>query len=414
MTTHPGELADRKVFTSGTHRVRQPEETWELIRPALADYGITRVADVTGLDVIGIPVVVAVRPLAQSLSVSQGKGQTLQLARISAVMESIEMWHAENACPPAHWTAAPARGLGLPYRIEDLYNSPASLIDENVPLDWIRGQGLATGTTVPVPRSYVQLAIMATTHWRPPGLYVESNGLASGNSTSEALLHALYEVIERDAVSAVAFDSGEGRLDIRAATIDDDVCAVLIERIRAADVHVKIDAIPNRWGLPTFLCFVWSEDFPVFSAGSGTHSSPGVALSRAITEAVQSRLTAISGTRDDLPGIYPHIRAGAVAEVFTAEARHAWGDLQWSNPQFADVSSEADSVAQLVAATTGTEPIVVDLSTSADFAVVKVVCPGLTNTTHRKFPRPADTEEDPRELAAKNLHEAVPEEAQGR
>ena len=85
-----------KRFRLGTHRVRPPEETWEALRGVLPRVGITRVADVTGLDRIGIPVWQAVRPASRSLSVSQGKGATPAAARASAVMESIELWHAED------------------------------------------------------------------------------------------------------------------------------------------------------------------------------------------------------------------------------------------------------------------------------------------------------------------------------
>jgi ribosomal protein S12 methylthiotransferase accessory factor len=70
-----------KVIFTGTHRVRTPEQTLEIITPRLADYGITRLADVTGLDDLGVPVVMAVRPLAATLSVAQGKGATLELAK---------------------------------------------------------------------------------------------------------------------------------------------------------------------------------------------------------------------------------------------------------------------------------------------------------------------------------------------
>ena len=49
------------------------------LQPKLAAVGITRLADVTGLDRVGLPVVLAVRPLGRSLAVSQGKGLTRDL-----------------------------------------------------------------------------------------------------------------------------------------------------------------------------------------------------------------------------------------------------------------------------------------------------------------------------------------------
>ena len=58
--------------------------------------GITRIANVTGLDTIGIPVVMVCRPNSRSVSVSQGKGLTLAAAKASGVMESVEGYHAEH------------------------------------------------------------------------------------------------------------------------------------------------------------------------------------------------------------------------------------------------------------------------------------------------------------------------------
>ncbi|MQS39922.1 hypothetical protein FFZ77_31390, partial [Streptomyces katsurahamanus] len=79
MTPAPGapgfpgapEVSGKKVYVTGTHRARLPAETWDTIRPLLPRFGISRVADVTGLDVIGLPVAVAFRPLSRTLAVSQ-------------------------------------------------------------------------------------------------------------------------------------------------------------------------------------------------------------------------------------------------------------------------------------------------------------------------------------------------------
>jgi len=54
-------------------RVIPVEQTWSNISPILKDFGITRVGEITGLDRIGLPVWIAVRPNARSLSVS-GEG----------------------------------------------------------------------------------------------------------------------------------------------------------------------------------------------------------------------------------------------------------------------------------------------------------------------------------------------------
>src|SRR5690242_2091930 len=92
----PGRPPAEKRFVDGTHRVCTPEETWRRIQPALAAAGVTRVADVTGLDHLGIPVFQAIRPASRNLSVSQGKGLSAAAARVSAAMEALELWHAER------------------------------------------------------------------------------------------------------------------------------------------------------------------------------------------------------------------------------------------------------------------------------------------------------------------------------
>jgi ribosomal protein S12 methylthiotransferase accessory factor len=85
--------------------------------------------------------------------------------------------------------------------------------------DWVRGEDLVNGEPVYVPASAVYF-------FRTPSLHLTStNGLASGNHPAEASLHALYELIERDAMSRLSVD---GKLHIRrrARVVDpDSVCA---------------------------------------------------------------------------------------------------------------------------------------------------------------------------------------------
>lgn len=366
----------RKIFFSGTHRVVRPEETYAAIMPLFGAYGITRVCDVTGLDVFGIPVAMAVRPLATTLSVSQGKGATVLLAKISAAMEAVELWHAENAVPAPVIRATPARALDLPYRMGDLPQTEGSLVSHRVPLDWITATPVTGGTPVPVPRQAVELCALPR-HWTVPGLSATSNGLASGNTVGEALVHALYEVIERDALAQAQARPHERRF-IHPASVDDPSCADFVGRILDAGAWLELELLPSPAGVPCIAAFLWHEDLPrVVFTGSGAHCDPAIALSRAVTEAAQSRLTAITGTRDDLAlGILHGHRDG--------EPRTGRLDLTWSQacsegagPSLLDDGAEADWLAARVRALTGVEPLYVLLAERAEFAVVKVLSPGL-------------------------------------
>jgi ribosomal protein S12 methylthiotransferase accessory factor len=363
-----------KAFRTGTHRVRLPEQTWELIEPLLPNYGITRVADVTGLDVLGVPVAMAVRPLARTLSVSQGKGQTLLLAKISGAMESLEFWHTEFNHPPLSHRHVPARELDLPYRIEQCASGPELLVAAGTPLDWVDAIGLSTGSTVPVPARIVTVPRDQRT-WSPSGLSWSTNGLASGNSRQEASLHALYEVLERDAISCRI--SGMPVEYIAPASVTDPGCAELIERIMDAGATLRITRVPSRFDVPCFGATVWSPEFPMTCVGWGAHLDAGVAVSRAVTEAVQSRLTAIAGSRDDIPPIYSVVRGSTDDPPPVDGTEISWSDARNAGPgSFDDLDDELAWLSARTTEVTGVEPLCVDLSTTEEFAVVKVIAPG--------------------------------------
>ena len=81
------------LSSSYSDRAIPPEETWRRVEPLLRQHGITRLARLTGLDRIGIPVWNAVAPNARSIVINQGKGITDIDARVSAAMEALERAH---------------------------------------------------------------------------------------------------------------------------------------------------------------------------------------------------------------------------------------------------------------------------------------------------------------------------------
>src|SRR4051812_8700232 len=85
-----------KAHLAGCHRMVAPEQTLSRITPLAQSMGITRVATITGLDVIGIPVVAVTCPNSRSIAVAQGKGLSLAAAKVSGLMEAIENFHAER------------------------------------------------------------------------------------------------------------------------------------------------------------------------------------------------------------------------------------------------------------------------------------------------------------------------------
>ncbi|MER5485880.1 YcaO-like family protein [Streptomyces sp. NPDC002812] len=391
----------KKVHFAGTHRVRHPEETWARLDELRDSFGITRVADVTGLDTLGVPVVAAVRPAARTRPLAYGRGATPLLARISAVMESVELWHAEYACPPAEVLRTPARELALPYDVRALPLPPGSLLSEHTPLDWVIAADLVTGAPVAAPRACVTAGEETGTEWRPPLLRTTAGGLAGGNSYEETVVHALYKVIEQDCAAAPAASPAPASFGpagpdttgpdttgpdttgpVDPAGVDDPLCAEVLARLAAAGVRVTLTRRANRWALPCFSVGLWSKSFPVPVTAVGVHSDPGIALGRALTGAARDRLRALVG---DGPATATRARATPPRAARAAGAPAGrlldWREAAARTAGFAEFAEDTDEMrwlAGLVTAVTGHRPVAVDLSTETDVRVVKVVAAGLT------------------------------------
>lgn len=300
----------------GTWRASSIEATLERLPALMRHVGITRVADVTGLDCIGIPTAMAIRPTGRSLSCSQGKGLTPALAFASAAFEGIELHYAER--PPAPIMTASYQEIGGGSEVIDPLRFGRGfrhgIYRGDRPMDWVEGRDLLSGGRRLVPRI---LCDMDSASFHPDrDLFVNSSsGLGGGNDLVEAVCHALYELIERDCThdwKAMSPEEMSGR-QVKLSTVDTPHARGLIARIHAAGVVPFVYDITNGLGVPSFAC-VFAEAKDNWRQlhrfmGSGCHLSSEVAICRAITEAAQSRLTHISGSRDDnFPSRYEHTR----------------------------------------------------------------------------------------------------------
>jgi len=302
-----------KTFQKGTHRATSPDETIDGVRRMTEVMGITRISNITGLDVIGIPVVTVCRPNARSLAIAQGKGLDLASAKASGVMEAVELFHAERISLPLR--LASYNELRFRHRLVDLAGLPrvsASAFHPNLRLLWIEGTDVLVGEPVWVP---FELAHTDFTLPLPTGsgaFLASSNGLASGNHLLEAVSHGLCEVVERDASTLWRLSDERSRRQTRLdlTTVDDSGCCALLEKYNRAGVDVAVWETTSDIGIASFSCVVVDRSpsalRPLYpSTGSGCHPAREIALIRTLTEAAQSRLTGISGARDDLShGIY--------------------------------------------------------------------------------------------------------------
>ena len=301
--TKPG----AKLDLGGTFRARDAASTLAWLRPLLPRFGITRVANVTGLDRIGIPVWMCIRPNGRSLSVSQGKGLSPELAQASAVMESIESHHAEHMAPPA--LVGSYRAVRRHHEVVALRRFQPGIrwkaYDDGRPIWWTAGIDLTSEEEVLVPHVRLDLD-WSRTHPDAGLILGTSTGLASGNTRAEAMCHALFEVVERDA--EWHWDRLPAKAQLASELDPDSVNAPMLRRLldQFADACMSVrmwDMTSPEVGIPVYYCSI--DDANPFGAirrfgGSGCHLSKDIALSRALTEAAQSRLTFIAGSRDDL------------------------------------------------------------------------------------------------------------------
>ncbi len=294
-----------KTYFRGTHRTVSPDETLSRMIPWFDTFGITRIATVTGLDRVGVPVVVVCRPNARSSAVFHGKGVDIAAAKASGVMEAIETWHAEHVDLPLRLGSFAE--LSRTYRLVDvagLPRLPDAAFDPTLKTLWVEGSDLIGGGPVWVPFEIVH-ADGTMPDAAGTGCFASStNGLASGNQPLEAASHAICEIIERDATSLWNRLPAEARERRRVdpATVTDETCRAILARFEQAELDVAIWDTTTDVGVAAFQCLASdrSGEIPHVAYGAGCHPVREVALLRALTEAAQVRTTYIVGSREDI------------------------------------------------------------------------------------------------------------------
>lgn len=383
-------LRQRGAAESHSDRLHRANETVDRMRSMLGRFGITRLADVTGLDRIGIPVWMAVRPNSKTLAVSQGKGLDAPAAQASALMEAAELAAAE-LCPIPIRTGSMAALAADGARVvpfNDLLKRSQQPLEESEVVPWVEGYDLLRQGTAWVPADLITLDPFGKTG-QPSRYWQATDGLASGNVLLEAVVHGLLERVERDASTLWSFRSDADVQEhcIDPATLEDSAVLDLADRIEEAGFQLRLFDITSDIAVPVYFATVapvpngredlWKH-FDL-SSGCGCHPSPARAAIRAITEAAQSRVTSITGARDDFdPNLYgTQIKADLM--VYVRATPHARPFTKLS-----DVPSAADNlrfVLERLVSVGVSSVIVVPLAADGEpgFAAVRVLVPQLEN-----------------------------------
>jgi ribosomal protein S12 methylthiotransferase accessory factor len=373
-----------KAWLRGTHRACPPEETLARIAPLLRPAGISRIGELTRLDSPGIATMQAVRPASRSLVVSMGSGVTAELARVAAAMSALELWHAEKLAFPPLWAALAEVRAEIGYNPYTLRQHTPSLLNDGMVLDWVPASVLLTGRSTLVPRAVAEYDLSVRDEWAPPVFVASSDGLAAGNTSPEAVLHGLYELLERDSVARAHLLPDAVRIDL--ASIDCGDARRMLDAFAAAGATVIVTDVTGPTGIAAFEASVSGGGAPAAS-GAGCHLDRDVALCQALAAAARERLARLVGARDDLP-LEPASTGGArgttraAAEGLAPGITRAYTDV--ATTATASFAGEVAEVAARIPRCGAGPVLVVDLTRpQVGLPVVRVIVPGLLHGTGR-------------------------------
>ena len=322
-------------FLASSFREISPENTMRTIIIDGAQLGVTRVSDITHLDVIGIPAFSSVRIDAdrRSLHVHNGKGARKVDAKVGAYAEAIEFALADPCRSQLNVERMSVGKLieceNFTWEFIDLCPLITADFDADSEILVTEANILGTDNKVLVP---YELVVHPYPSKEDSIFGTSTNGLASGNTIDEAILHGIFEVLERDTRSwlKVTNSAYKVKLDnlIEVPELKD-----LVTKIHQAGLELVLCTVDNIFNLPYYDAYIIDPSVknPVsLCYGSSVHIDRNVAITRAITEAAQSRLTYIHGGRDDITDRYNYyVEKGKHQENLDLESfRKKLGDLQ--------------------------------------------------------------------------------------
>ena len=254
-----------------------------------------------------------------------GKGLDAEHAQLSAMMEAVERVSAESVHRPRrHLTfeditrtanAVDPRAFDLP---DDSSFRPDRAVS------WVEGYDLIRQEP-----AWIALDLAVSPPAEGVLRNVDSNGLASGNTLLEAVVHGLCEVIERDAMGIHLFcslfaDGGEQVLAPR--RIDPESlppeASSWTTRIAASGLRLRTDVLESDARIPVFRSVLIDDDYAVAHrmrlrtfVGFGASPNAALAVVRSIAEAVQSRVAIAQGARDSFNSVTVRPRAAAAGRL---------------------------------------------------------------------------------------------------
>lgn len=356
--------------------------------------------------------------LRSSAPVGMGRGATVRDADDTAVLEAFERLGGNpgrgtliRGITAAELGSA-AVPLGTLGRCSPRQLSSALCrvrpFDEHTPMDWVRAFSVTDGPDVLVP------ADIAYPWYRYPRDAVDplrsryfldsSSGTALGANREEALLHALFELVERDQFQ-LAWHGRTPLLRLDPAAITDAPSRLLMHVVDRCGFDLSLLVATSDLALPVVWALAVNREraVPASFSTAGAHPDPARAVRSALWELAQQ---ASSGTDPEIalvrerianpwgvsdladhwrrytdPALLPRVTECVGTEMATpAEAFPGWPD-RYLERAGRDLLEGVRLVSELLAAAGLTTVLAVDQSAdvhaAAGVSVVRAVVPGL-------------------------------------
>jgi YcaO-like protein with predicted kinase domain len=366
----------------GTQRQLSPEMALLRAVESAKSLGMSRLADVSRLDVLGVHTWNSIRPETadQDNTVTGGKGLTRESAIVAACLEAVE-----RACmtplgrPEYVATVEQMTGRGCVVHPRELVLDVDSPWHEREPLYWWPTRDLLSDDEVWVTATNVFFPFV-----KGPRLHSQcSTGLAAGASLAEAVLYGLLEVLERHATTR--FEYVRRAALVRLDELPDVAVQELLSRLAEAGVSAHAWLLESEFTIPTFRVVLDDgdrRDRRYLNGGYACHLDPTEALRSALLEAVYARASVIAGAREDLDR--PETLHGAMGyEVARGEVlstRNA-GNVTLAALRDTSTASISDDLAFVLGELRRggcSRVLAADLSsTDSDFKVARSIVPGL-------------------------------------
>ena len=297
---------------------------------------ICAVRDITRMDRLGVPVFVSERRPSATDAYAFGKGGLPIESEVGAYMEAIESHFAEPGVGRVETRWGTPRDLSDAGMIGDPIFEFAPMLDRHARPDQAlllaRAHDADSGAEGWIP---AELVFNPSPDVGTVLYGTSSNGLASGNSVLEASVHALYELIERD-IWSIEFVRNDS-VRIVGESLPREV-GDIVETAARNGLRLVIHTVPNDYGVPFFAAFLFdpkNAEYRFFNGGWGCHPERRIALTRAVTEAAQSRLAFLHGGRK------PECRDNSVAEADRVRLQIEAVSRQTPAIRFEDIPEQA-------------------------------------------------------------------------